>query len=234
MPVRDLWLALALLLYDIGAFLDRRAIRKNNLDGMGFRFKHHEQHPEAELSPSYLNLRVPENDGPLTPEVVAKAGRVLYNMVSALGLEYDCVCGIRRAGEPFAEAFAAALLEETGRTVPILRLGKVEEAASRRIEGVSGDFRPGMRVLLFDDLITKALTKIEAIRALTGAGLVVNDLVLLVDREQGGIAELARKFPGVRAHMVFTHTELLDLYVDHGRLTPELREEIIGYCQRSQ
>lgn len=225
---------LALKLYDVGAFLDRRTIRKNNPDGKGFRFKHHEQHPEAELSPSYLNLRVPENDGPLTPEVVAEVGGIFLETAVKRHLEYDYAIGIPKAGEPFAEAFRAALFKWANRQLPAVHLGKSEAASSRRVEGVFGDFQSGKRALLMDDLITKALTKIEAIHALQAAGLIVEDLMLLVDREQGGIEELAAKFPNLRVHVVFTHTDLLDIYVEHKRITPELREEIVGYCQRNR
>lgn len=225
---------LALMLYDGGAFLDRRTIRKNNPDGKGFRFKHHEKNPDAELSPSYINLRAPENDGPLTPEMVREIAGVFYEMVTDCGAQYDCVCGIPKAGEPFADAFAEIFLAATGNRLPVIRLGKSEDGSGRRVGGVLGDFKPGWRVLLIDDLITKALTKIEALWSLLQAGLIVADLVLLVDREQGGIEELAEKFPNLRVHVVFTHTALLDIYVEHGRITPELREEIIGYCQRNR
>lgn len=226
--------AYGLQLYDVGAFLDRRTRRKNNPDGRGFRFKHHEVKPDAELSPSYISLRMPDNDGPLTWADVSQGSELLLAEAEASKLVYDHVVGIPNAGVPFSTALQVILFQRTGRRLPLVWLGKTAKGEKRQIEGVFGDYQPGNRVLLVDDLITKALTKIEAIRALLEAGLVVTGLVLLVDREQGGIAELAREFPDLRVHVVFTHTTLLDIYVEHGRITPELRDEIIGYCERNR
>lgn len=226
--------AYGLQIYDVGAFLDRRTIRKNNPDGRGFRFKHHETNPEAELSPSYISLRMADNDGPLTWADVSQGSELLYRLADAGGLAYDHVVGIPNAGVPFSTAFQVILFQRTDRRLPLMWLGKAAKGGKRQIEGVFGDYKPSDRVLLVDDLITKRLTKLEAITALQDAGLVVDDLLLIVDREQGGIAELTRDFPSLRVQVLFTHTQLLDIYLEHGRITPELREEIVGYCERNQ
>jgi orotate phosphoribosyltransferase len=86
-------------------------------------------------------LRTPENKGgPLTPEVVDQIGAMFYEMACAAELEYDCVVGIPRAGDPFADAFAKAAAED-GREVTVLRMGKVEDESGRKVSGVEGEFR---------------------------------------------------------------------------------------------
>jgi uridine monophosphate synthetase len=75
----------------------------------------------------------------------------------------------------------------------------------RRIEGT---FRPGERVVVIDDIVTDGASKLEAIEPLEAAGLVVEDLVVLVDREQGGRERLAAK--GYRLHAVVTISACFD------------------------
>src|SRR5262249_37672449 len=75
----------------------------------------------------------------------------------------------------------------------------------RRLEGA---FQPGERVVVIDDIITDGASKLEAIEPLEAAGLVVEDLVVLIDREQGGRERLAAK--GYRLHAVLSSSACFD------------------------
>jgi uridine monophosphate synthetase len=74
---------------------------------------------------------------------------------------------------------------------------------------IEGDFRPDDRVVLLDDVISTARSKLEAIEVLAREGLRITDLVVLVDRESGGREEIERH--GVRCHAYARISELLDL-----------------------
>jgi orotate phosphoribosyltransferase len=63
-------------------------------------------------------------------------------------------------------------------------------------------------VVLIDDIITDGASKLEAIAPLEEAGLVVRDLVILVDREQGGRELLAAR--GYTLHAVLTISQCFD------------------------
>ena len=187
-----------------------------------FKRKLHEKNPEAPLSPIYLTLRVPENGGPLSPENVEMPAQAIYDLVQRNRIIFDVVAGIPRAGEPFAEVIARL----SGK--PLLRLGKKEEAGTRKIDSViGGEYQTGQLVLLVDDLITRTDTKKEAIAVCEEAGLVVAAVAVLVDREQGGSEEL--KEAGYSLYSVFPLSELLDYYVEVKLLSPEKREEVMTY-----
>jgi uridine monophosphate synthetase len=62
--------------------------------------------------------------------------------------------------------------------------------------------------VLIDDIITDGASKLEAIAPLEEAGLVVKDLVILVDREQGGRELLAAR--GYALHAVLTISQCFD------------------------
>ena len=70
--------------------------------------------------------------------------------------------------------------------------------------------RDGHRVVVIDDLATTGGSKFEAIDKLTAAGLVVRDIVVLIDRQSGATEALAEA--GYQMHAVFTLTELLDYW----------------------
>lgn len=216
--------ALGLALYDIGGVLDR----KRSPEGKGFRLKLHERDATAPLSPFYLNLRTPDNPkpGPLTPELVRESAQHLWTLATEQRVhDVHCVAGVPRAGDPFARA----LSERVG--IPFLTLRKEESGARREVTGIDGIATAGHKVLLLDDLVTKADSKLEAIKVLEGAGLTVRAVLVLVDREQGGAAELNAR--GYALHTLFTITALLDLYVAEGRMTDAERTDIVTYLREN-
>ncbi len=218
---------LARSLHEVGAIQLRQEGEE------GFRLKIHQKHPDAPLSPIFLNLRTPDNtthsEGTLTPEVVAQVGTEMYDLVDRKNLLFDQVAGIPNAGVPFADAFAA-VAEERFEPVSKVVLHKEGAGDARRItEQVDGSYLTGDWVLLEDDLITHAGTKLEAVAAVRGADLNVSDLVVLVDREQGGVEEVQKI--GVETHAIFQLSEMLDLYLEEGRITPEIYQEIQDYLQ---
>jgi orotate phosphoribosyltransferase len=86
----------------------------------------------------------------------------------------------------------------------------------RSIDGV---FCKGNIAILIDDLITKADSKFSAISVLEENGLRVNDIVVLVDREQSGVRELGKR--GYACHVAFKLRELLDIYLESGKISRE-------------
>ncbi len=221
---------LALKLEECGAFLTSGSKhplvverRGHNETERGFMLKLHEKNPNAPLSPFYLNLRTADNkDGPLTSEIVNLAATCMHMLTIRDGPAFDAVAGVPRAGEPFAEALARF----TGK--PCIALEKYEHGDKRKIAQIKGKIPAHVnQVLLVDDLITGADSKREAIEVLRGEELDVVDVVVLVDREQGGRNELEMmKCP---LHSVFTINELLDFYSDAGKISDQLYVDIRAY-----
>ncbi len=197
-------------------------------DERGFLLKAHESNPDLPLSPFYLNLRTPDNPkpGPLTQEFIDLAARSMRTLVEQFGVEYQYVVGIPNAGDPFAASAS------WGDTTAYLRLAKITSADRREIHGLTGAglvLAPGRVCLLVDDLITQAGTKIEAVVSLRNDGAIVTDLVVLVDREQGGVAELAKR-SRVMTHSVLQISQLLKFYhEDMYCMTDAVYEELMRY-----
>ena len=128
------------------------------------------------------------------------------------------------AGDPFARALARLAGKMN---IPLI---KWEEGGRRGIASPVCRISPTVRkVLLVDDLITKADSKREAIEVLWGEGLQVSDVLVLADREQGGDEELSKVDSALTLHSVFTVTELFGLYASAGRISPQVHAGICSY-----
>ena len=146
-------------------------------------------------SPFYVDLRVVIS----FPDVLETIGALMATEVARCGA--DRIAGIPYAGLPLAVATSL-----TGR-VPLIYPRREDKGygTRRRIEGL---FAPGERVVVIDDIITDGASKFEAITALEEAGLIVRDLVILIDREQGGRELLLAR--GYALHAVLTISECFD------------------------
>jgi orotate phosphoribosyltransferase len=214
------------LLFKLGA------IKLSGVNGEradGYRLKLHESQPDAPLSPIYLNLRTdhhPANPGPLTQQAMAMIGELMYE--AALDLQFDHFVGIPEAGEPFADAMEKFLADEQ-HPASRLRLRKEQLGDGKRkiSDEVIGDYKPGDLVLVVDDLITQADSKLEAIAALEKKGLVAHFVLVLVDRQQGGMEQLAAR--GYWLYPILTLEGLLSLFVDEMLITSDKADEVRDY-----
>jgi uridine monophosphate synthetase len=148
------------------------------------------------VSPHYLDLRRIISSPILLDAVASAYARMLE------GLHFDRIAAVPIAAVPIAAVVALKL------GVPLVypRLLDKGHGSGNRIEG---DFHPGETVVLIDDVISSAQSKLEAIGVLEAEGLSVADLVVLVDRESGGREEVERR--GVRFQALARISELLAL-----------------------
>lgn len=195
-----------------------------------FRLKLHETNPSAPLSPIYLNLRTANNPkpGPLSPVVVDQIGLSLYRLVDEHALDFTHVVGVPRAGDLFAEAFVEMAERMEKKLFHLLHLNKEGDGEKRHMGSqVIGSYEPGNRVLLVDDLVTKADSKLEAITTLEKVGLIVAGVVVLVDRKQGGAQQLHEAdYPVLAA---FTLSGLVDFYHEIGYIDQQRKQAVLNY-----
>ena len=179
-----------------------------------FKLKLHEKNPDAPLSPIYVNLRLLRS----FPAVLSRAINA-YDLLSS-PLDYSLLADIPTSVTPIVTGLAL----KTEKPMISPRMDKKSHGSGDAIDGY---FSPGLTVLLLDDLITKADSKLEAIAILTTAGLVVRDVAVLVDREQGGAAELEKQ--GVALHSVFTLRQLLAYYRKTNCIDRDMYDKVLIY-----
>jgi uridine monophosphate synthetase len=171
-----------------------------------FRLKLHEKQPDAPLSPIYVDLRTLRS----FPDALDEAVVTLVEMIAARELSFDLYADVPQAATPLVAVLSH--VTRFGMITP--REAKTHGAG----DAINGAFTPGQTVLVLDDLVTRAESKLEAIHVLEANGLVVRDVAVLVDREQGGAEQLAAA--GYQLHAAVTLSQLLD----HWRTTDGIDE----------
>jgi orotate phosphoribosyltransferase len=119
------------------------------------------------------------------PELLGPIGARIGAAVREFAPEAELLAGPALG----AVALAAAASLETGLPFVIVRDHAKEYGTANRIEG---GFEPGRQVCLIEDVVTSGGALLEAVQALREAGLEVRTAICVVDREEGGVDELAR------------------------------------------
>lgn len=170
----------------------------------------------AQTSPVYLDLRILVSHLKVL-RIVARAYAILLK-----DLYFDRIAAIPYTGLSIGVAVAL----ETNRPLIYPRKEAKGHGTQREIEG---EFEPGETVVVLDDLITTGGSKLRAIGPLEAVDLKINDIVVLIDREQGGQEELAQR--GYQLHSYLTLREMVRTLAGHNCITSEREAEVLRYLE---
>jgi orotate phosphoribosyltransferase len=172
-------------------------------------------------SPYYIDLRVVPSFPDAFREICDFYAQCISDQIGIKNV--DRIVGVPIAGIPFASQIAYNLKK------PFLYVRKDIKlhGRERRVEGVlaSGD-----RVLLLDDLLTTGLTLTTAIDAARAEGGVVTDVVVFLDREEGGRELLERK--GVKVHSLLKISEIANTLFEMGAIDQESLKTILKHVKK--
>jgi uridine monophosphate synthetase len=133
----------------------------------------------------------------------------------------------RIAGLPYAAIPIATVISLAGNFPMIYPRKEVKDYGTKA--AIEGEFHAGDTVVVIDDLATTGESKFEAIEKLTSAGLNVQDVVVLIDRQSG--AKVALKQAGFRLHAVLTISELLDYWEKTGKVEKDKLTETRAFLK---
>ena len=144
----------------------------------------------------------------LHPEGAELCARLLVARLAALGADY--VAGLEMGAVPLVGAVAAKSWV-AGRPMPALFVRKAIKAygAGLQIEGLDehgGENLAGKRVVLIDDVATSGGSLVKALNPIRAAGGIVEQAIVILDRQEGAHAMLAEH--GVALHALATAAEL--------------------------
>ncbi|HTY46191.1 MAG TPA: orotate phosphoribosyltransferase [Methanomassiliicoccales archaeon] len=99
---------------------------------------------------------------------------------------------------------AVALSLRTGLPFVMVRKEKKEHGTGKLIEG---DLKEGERVLVVEDVVTSAGSSAEAIATLRASGAIVEEVMVVIDRQEGGRERLEQM--GVKLVPLLTAEDVL-------------------------
>jgi uridine monophosphate synthetase len=86
-------------------------------------------------------------------------------------------------------------------------------------------------ILFFDDVISEGLSKLEGIKPLEDLGAHVKNVMVVVDREQGGKENLEKL--GHTVHSLAKISEIVDYLLESGRISKREADEVSKYVERN-
>jgi uridine monophosphate synthetase len=167
-------------------------------------------------SPIYIDLRQIISH----PKLLADIAQAYLPLLSTL--QFSRLAGLPYAAIPIATAISLA------GNYPMIYPRKEAKAYGTKAE-IEGEYHAGETAVIIDDLATTGGSKFEAIEKLTGVGLVVKDIVVLVDRQSGAKESLEQA--GYSLHAVLTISDLLEYWEKTGKVDKSKIEETRNFLK---
>jgi orotate phosphoribosyltransferase/uridine monophosphate synthetase len=172
-------------------------------------------------SPIYVNLRLLIAH----PTALWRAAHIIWDEIQALRTmlhpqvhPFELVAGVPFGGLHVATAFSLTS------KVPLVYLHPRMDDLGKDIEGV---YHPNDRVLIMDDLLAGGGSILETALQMGEAGLIVQDAVVLLDRQQGGRDRLRRQ--GINLVSLLTLEVLLNYLMSSGKISEDWYRKTIGF-----
>ncbi len=170
-------------------------------------------------SPIYIDLRQIISH----PRLLAQVAEAYLPIISSL--QFSRLAGLPYAAIPIATAISLA------GNYPMIYPRKEAKLYGTKAE-IEGEYHAGETAVIIDDLATTGGSKFEAIEKLTSVGLVVKDVVVLIDRQSGAKESLAQA--GFNLHAVLTISQLLDYWESTGKVGKDKIEETRKFLKESK
>ncbi|MBF8263000.1 MAG: uridine 5'-monophosphate synthase isoform [Parachlamydiales bacterium] len=170
-------------------------------------------------SPIYLDLRLTIS----YPDLLMDIAEAIS--ISAHELAFDLLCGVPYTALPFATVFSIQ------HSIPMVlrRKEKKEYGTSKLIEGV---YRPNQRCLIIEDVITSGASILETADSLQNVGLIVQDAIVLVDRQQGGARLLREK--NIAVHSIGTLSQIMEVLAEENRIQSDCVADVQTFLLENQ
>ncbi|WP_419495329.1 orotidine-5'-phosphate decarboxylase [Chryseobacterium bernardetii] len=167
-------------------------------------------------SPFYVDLRPLASD----PKILKNLANYLLEMLPLDN--FDLICGVPYAALPMATAMSL----ESYIPLIIKRKEAKSYGTKKLIEGI---YQKGQNCLLVEDVITSGKSLLETIPEIEQEDLKVSDIVVVLDREQGGKQLLESR--GYRVHTLFNISEVCGVLQETGELSDEEVKRIQDFLQ---
>lgn len=171
------------------------------------------------MSPIYIDLRTIVS----YPEVLQAVANAMWEKVK--DLKFDLLCGVPYTALPIATAISL-----THNIPMIMRRKEVKDYGTKK--AIEGTFSSGQTVLVVEDLVTSGSSVFETIEPLEIEGLKTTDVVVMLDREQGGKKHISEK--GKNLHAVVTISEMIEILQKENKIDEATAQKVKEFIKNNQ
>ena len=173
------------------------------------------------MSPIYIDLRVIVS----YPDVLASVAGCMWDVLKANGAEFDNMCGV-----PYTALPIATCMSLNNDCPMLMRRKEVKDYGTKK--AIEGAFAAGQTCLVVEDLVTSGASVMDTVEPLNQVGLKVKDVVVLIDREQGGEARLESN--DLRLHAVLPLSRVLKTLEKEGKMSADLVQDVKAFIAANQ
>ncbi|MBD2360715.1 orotate phosphoribosyltransferase [Anabaena minutissima FACHB-250] len=142
----------------------------------------------------------------LHPQGALAIGRILLSLLPS---DTEAVAGLTLGADPIVSAVSVVSAYEN-RPIPALIIRKEAKGHGTKAYIEGPNLPEGAKVVVLEDVVTTGQSAMKAVERLRAAGYVVDEVISLVDRQQGG-AEFYQSV-GLKFEVVFTIKDLQERY----------------------
>jgi len=156
-------------------------------------------------SPIYIDLRVITS----YPKLLEDVAKHLWDVAVANGIQCDSVCGVPYTALPIATVIAVK------QNIPmVVRRREAKDYGTKKM--VEGHFKENDCCLIVEDVVTSGTSIMETVQTLNNVGLKVSDAIVLLDRDQGAVPNLAKE--GIKLYSVLTIHQMVAVLQAEGKI----------------
>jgi uridine monophosphate synthetase len=135
------------------------------------------------------------------PKILKNICSLIYNRIAIQYNKKDLICGIPYGAIPYACYIS------TKYNYPMIMLRKEQKQHGTK-KMIEGNFKRGDSCILIEDVITTGASLLESISVLEEAGLVIKQIIVIIDRQNGGMDKLLSK--NYLIESLFTKDQLIN------------------------
>ncbi|XP_068631662.1 uridine 5'-monophosphate synthase [Battus philenor] len=171
-------------------------------------------------TPVYFDLRVIVS----YPVVMELISNLLYE-VCLKNSNYDHLCGV-----PYTALPIATLLSVKTKKSMLMRRKEAKAYGTKKL--IEGHFKANEKCFIVEDVVTSGSSVLETVKDLRNEGLVAEEAVIILDREQGGKQNL--EINDVKMTSLFTMSNLIGILVKNNCITQQIGDKVIDYLKNIQ
>jgi len=167
-------------------------------------------------SPIYIDLRII----PSYPDVLDFVTDAYIRVIESLNLKFDKIAGVPTSAIPLASIVSFKLKKP----MIYIRKEKKDYGTGKVVEGV---LYKGEKILILDDVATTGSSIMEAVNKIRVEGGLVNEAVVLIDREQGANSNLNKE--GIKLYSFTKIRDVLMALKSENLIDKETYRRVIEY-----